>query len=206
MFSFDALPGASATWVYLPDSERTNAPPTYILYALRTERRTASPAASSVLVISPARGPPFFAAISVHLEVGEEPLAPALAAKAALFVAAEGRARIELVVGVGPDDAGAEALRHPEALGALVGPDPSGEAVHGVVGLLHGLLRGAEGEHREHRSAALLAGAPVRRRDAGEDRRREPEAPIGDGARGAEARGALALARGHQLADLVELH
>src|SRR5262245_50127093 len=65
----------------------------------------------------------FERATSVHLEVREQALAPALAAEAALLVAAERRARIELVVGVRPNDACLETGGDPEALRALVGPD-----------------------------------------------------------------------------------
>src|SRR5262245_51958622 len=119
-----------------------NAPPTYILYALRTPTRSI---AGSVAAASSTTGgprsiafcpPPFLLAISLHLEVREQPLAPALAAEAALLVAAEGRARVELVVRVRPHHARAEALRDPEALRSLVGPDAGRQAVHRVVRLL----------------------------------------------------------------------
>ena len=62
-------------------------------------------------------------------------------------------------------------------------PDPRGQAVRRVVGLLHRLGRGAEGEHRQHRPEDLLAGDAVRLGDAGEDGRREPEAAVGQLAR-----------------------
>ena len=59
---------------------------------------------------------------------------------------------------------------------------PGGQAVRRVVGLLDGLGGGAEGQHGQHRAEDLLAGDPVGLGDAGEERRREPEA-VGRAAR-----------------------
>src|SRR5919112_269532 len=67
------------------------------------------------------------------------PVPAALAAVAGLLVAAEGRRRVELVEGVGPDDAGAELVRDLEDPRALLRPDAGGETEGRVVGLRHGL-------------------------------------------------------------------
>src|SRR6266536_5535398 len=93
---------------------------------------------------------------SVQVEVGLEPVPPAFAAEARLLVAAEGRARIEAVVGVRPHDARAQALGHPEDPRTFLRPDARAQAVRGVVRLLDRLLRSAEGENREHGAEDLL--------------------------------------------------
>src|SRR4051812_3063165 len=63
-----------------------------------------------------------------------QPGRPALAAEAALLVAAERRGRVEVVVGVLPDDARLQRGRNLERLGALVGPDARRQPVLRVVG------------------------------------------------------------------------
>ncbi len=57
-----------------------------------------------------------------ELEIAEQSLLTALAAEATFFVAAEGTGRIELVVGLGPDDAGTELRREFENFAAFVRP------------------------------------------------------------------------------------
>ena len=113
---------------------------------------------------------------SLTLQVGLQAVAAALAAVARLLVAAERAGRVELVERVGPHHAGAQLVGHPQDARALVGPDAGGQAVRRVVGLLDRLGGRAEGQHRQHRAEDLLAGDPVGLGDAGEDRRREPEA------------------------------
>jgi hypothetical protein len=58
--------------------------------------------------------------------------AAALAAEAGLLVAAERRRRVEAVVRVRPDDAGAQPLRHPEDARALLRPH-AGREPYGVL-------------------------------------------------------------------------
>src|SRR5205085_8767432 len=65
----------------------------------------------------------------LQLEVRGEAVAAALPAEARLLVATEGAGRVELVEGVGPDDAGLQALGHPEDAAALLGPHPGRQAV-----------------------------------------------------------------------------
>src|SRR5947208_16756812 len=83
---------------------------------------------------------------AVQLEVRLEPVAPALAPEAGLLVTAERRRRVEPVVRIRPDDAGAQPLCHPEDPRALLRPDAGAEAVRRVIGLLDGLVRRAEGQ------------------------------------------------------------
>ena len=130
---------------------------------------------------------------------------PALAAEAALLVAAERRGRVEVVVGVLPDHAGLQRARDLERLRALVGPDARGQPVRGVVRLLDRLGLRAEGEHRDDRPEDLLDRDPVRGRDVGEERRREPAAAVGQLAGDRAAHRALLLAGGDQRLDPVEL-
>src|SRR3954466_10582552 len=80
----------------------------------------------------------------VEGEVGLEAVAAALAAEARLLVAAERGGRGEAVEGVRPDDAGAQALGHPEDARALLGPDAGAQAVGRVVRLLDRLGGRAE--------------------------------------------------------------
>src|SRR5262245_57171526 len=110
-----------------------------------------------------------------ELGVVEEALAAAFAAEAALLVAAKGRRGVELVVSVGPDDAGLELDAHLEHAGALVGPDTGAEAVGRIVGLLDGLLDGAEGEDAQHGAEDLLACDAVAHAHAAEERGAEIE-------------------------------
>src|SRR5579864_7578439 len=95
-------------------------------------------------------------AIAVSVQVGREAVQAALAPEPRLLVTAERARGIEAVVGVGPDDAGAQALRHPEDAGALFRPHAGREPERCVVRLLDRLLRRAEREHGEHRAEDLL--------------------------------------------------
>ena len=138
-------------------------------------------------------------------QVGLQTVAAALAAVARLLVAAEGAGRVELVERVGPHHAGAQLVGHVQDQRALLGPHAGREAVRRVVGLLDRLGRGAEGQHRQDRAEDLLAGDPVRLGDAGEERRREPEAVGGQLARRRPAAGALGLTDVAELADAGQL-
>ena len=129
----------------------------------------------------------------------------AFAAEAGLPVPAEGRGRVEAVERVRPHHARAHALRGPERLGALLGPDPGRQPVGGVVRLRHGLVRGAEREHREHGAEDLLPGHPHRLLDAGEHRRREEQAALGQRARAGPTPGALGVAGRGEVDDPVQL-
>src|SRR6266540_7172172 len=143
--------------------------------------------------------------VSLELQVGLEPVPAALAAEPRLLVAAERRGGIEAVVGVGPDHARAQALRHPEDAGALVRPHARGQPVRRVVGLLDRLLRRPEREHREHRPEDLLLGDAIALGNLGEDRRGEPVALLGQPAGRLIDLCPLLLAGLDQLLDLLEL-
>src|SRR5262245_59990718 len=97
----------------------------------------------------------------VERQVRLEPVPAALAAEARFLVAAERRGGVEAVVRVRPDDARAQALRHPEDARALLGPDPGAEPVRRVVRLLDRLGRRAEGQHGEHGAEDLLLRDPI---------------------------------------------
>src|SRR5688572_11136762 len=92
------------------------------------------------------------------IEVGLQTGAATLTAEARLLVTAERGGRVEAVERVGPDDAGAHALCHPENARALLGPDAGGQAVRRVVRLGHRLFRRAEGQDGQPRAEDLLAG------------------------------------------------
>src|SRR6185436_5245136 len=83
-------------------------------------------------------------ASSIEIHICGQALEAAFAADPALFVPAERRRGIELVVGVRPHDAGAQFARDLEYLGSFVGPDAGREAVRRVVRFLYALLNRAE--------------------------------------------------------------
>src|SRR2546430_16954977 len=56
-------------------------------------------------------------------QIRRQPLQPALPAKAAFLVAAEGAGRVEFVVGVSPYDSRPKFAGHFENLAPLIGPD-----------------------------------------------------------------------------------
>src|ERR1700722_15965814 len=111
----------------------------YSLYVFHTARRAAAVPASD---------------IEVRLQA--VPAAPA--AVAGFLVAAEWGRRVELVERIGPHHAGPQPGGHPQDPRSLVGPDPRGQPVRSVVGLLHGLTRGAEGQHGPHQPEDPLPG------------------------------------------------
>src|SRR6185369_15157740 len=123
----------------------------------------------------------FFAGALVAFLVGKvslQTLAATFPAVPGFLITAERRRRVELVERVGPDHSGAQLVGDRQDPRTLLGPDTGTQAVRGVIGLLHRLGRRAEGEDRQHRPEDLLAGDPVRLGNAGEDRRREPEAAL----------------------------
>src|SRR6185369_12279113 len=123
----------------------------------------------------------FFAGALVAFLVGKvslQTLAATFPAVPGFLITAERRRRVELVERVGPNHAGAQLVGDREDPRTLLGPDAGAQAVRSVVGLLHRLGRRAEGEDRQHRPEDLLAGDPVSLGNAGEDRRREPEAAL----------------------------
>ena len=110
-----------------------------------------------------------------------------------------------MVVGVLPDHAGLQRGRDLERLGALVGPDAGGQAVRRVVGLLDRLGLRAEREDGDDRPEDLLDRDPVRGRDVGEQRRREPVAAVGHVAGDRAPHRALLLAGGDERLDALQL-
>ena len=103
---------------------------------------------------------------SIQPAIRRQPVQTALATKAAFLVAAERTCRVELVVGVRPDDAGAQLVDHLENLAALVRPHARAQAVGNVVRALERLLRSAERHHAQHRPENFLARHAMRVRDA----------------------------------------
>src|SRR5215469_1208600 len=116
-------------------------------------------------------------------EVRGQAMPAALPSVTRLLVTAKWAGRVEPVIGIGPDHAGPQALRHPQDPAALVSPDPRRQAIRGVVGLGHRFIRCAEGQDREHRAEDLLPRNAMRLAHASEQSRREPEPLVGKLAR-----------------------
>ena len=110
---------------------------------------------------------------SIQPTISRQPLQPTFAAKPAFFVTAKRTCWIELVVGVRPDDAGAQLVDHLENLAALVRPHARAQAVGNVVRALERLLRRAERHHAQHRPENFLRRHAMRVRDAREKRLRD---------------------------------
>src|ERR1051326_9189040 len=81
---------------------------------------------------------------SIQAAVCSKSLKTTFTAKSAFLVASEWTRRVEFVVGVGPDDAGAQFVHRLENLAALVRPDARAQAVRDVVRAFDGLLRCAK--------------------------------------------------------------
>src|SRR5439155_8384563 len=143
--------------------------------------------------------------LAIEVEIAAEAVHPAPAPVAGLLVAAERAGRVEAVEGVGPHHAGLHGGDHLEDPASLLGPHPRGEAVGRVVRLLDGLLRGPEGEDRQHRAKDLLLGDPVALADAGEERGPEEVATRGKLAIGLEDLCALLHTGVDELLDLGQL-
>src|ERR1019366_1119027 len=105
--------------------------------------------------------PAWLALARSGIEVRGQALPAALPSEAGLPVPAERARRVEPVIGVGPDHARAQPLRHPENPAALLGPDPGRQSVRRVVRLRHGFLWSAERQHRQHRAEDLLPGDAI---------------------------------------------
>src|SRR5829696_5158973 len=165
-------PSAAPTRYERPDSDRGNCPPMYSLYVLRTPTR-AGAATTFVALGTTVRLVPLALARAtsavLELHVGVQPVHAALAPESRLLVPAERRGRIEAVERVGPHDAGLHLPDHPQDPAALLGPHAGRESIRGVVGLLDGLVGGAERQHRQHGPEDLLPGDAVALGDVREE-------------------------------------
>ena len=118
---------------------------------------------------------------SIQPTIRRQPLQSTLATEAAFLVAAEGTRRVEFVIGVRPDDAGAQFVHHLENFTAFVRPHARAQAVGNVVRALERLAcRGPGNEaqtgfsfllsafeiHAQHRPENLLRRHAMRVRDA----------------------------------------
>src|SRR6185436_15907994 len=139
------------------------------------------------------------------VQVLVHPLAPALAAVAALAIAAEPARGVEQVGRVDPDGARLHLARPVEREVDVLGPDAGREAVGRVVGELDRLGGRAEAHRHQHRPEDLDLSDGRRRLDSGEQRRRIEEAILRAGPRGLPQGRALLDALLHQLLDPLEL-
>ena len=101
--------------------------------------------------------------------VGLEGLVAHFAAHAGLLVPAERQGRVEDVVAVDPDGAGAELLGQRVRLGDVLGPDPGAQAVAGVVRLGGDLVQAPERLGHHDRAEDFLAGDLHVRAGVGDD-------------------------------------
>src|ERR1044071_5845345 len=81
---------------------------------------------------------------SSNRHVRGKALHAAFPSKPAFFVAAERARGIELVVGVGPNDAGAKFVGELENLAAFIRPNTSAQTIRDVVGAFESFFRRAE--------------------------------------------------------------
>src|SRR5687768_1816094 len=145
-----------------PLSERMNAPPTYtfgvsVIGSLLMRTLPEASGAVPQRFCSPLRLCVSAASsLSYQLHVVEQPLPSPLSPKSGFLVSTERGRGIELVERVRPHHTGLQLGAHLENTRALVGPDASREAVHGVVRFLDGFLERAEREHAQHRAEDLL--------------------------------------------------
>src|ERR1035437_9024050 len=142
---------------------------------------------------------------SIQTAIRRQALQSAFATEAAFLVAAERTRRVELVVGVGPDDAGAQLVDDLENLAAFVRPHARAQAVRRVVRALERLLRRAERHHTQYRSENFLLRYAMRRGDAREKSRRIPIAALRQRATGVDKFRTFRHAALHQLADFFQL-
>src|ERR1035438_9298368 len=102
---------------------------------LAADTSAGTPLAEISLAKPPLAGlerPAWLALARSGIEVRGQALPAALPSEAGLPVPAERARRVEPVIGVGPDHARAQPLRHPENPAALLGPDPGRPAEVGV--------------------------------------------------------------------------
>src|SRR5664279_4725004 len=85
---------------------------------------------------------------SSDIEVGLQSVTTALSPEAGLAHATEGTGRVEAVVGVGPNHAGAQPLGDPVCSTPLLAPYATGQSVLRVVRLGDRLFGRAERQHR----------------------------------------------------------
>src|SRR5215210_1783195 len=111
----------------------------------------------------------------LYLGVVVEGVRAELTSDAGLLEAPEGRADPYGGVGVYRDHTRLHAPRHAQGTGAVLGPDRTGEAVDGVVGLTDGVFFVLEGDHRDHGAEDLLPGRLVVVGDGGQYGGRVPE-------------------------------
>src|ERR1019366_910377 len=131
---------------------------------LAADTSAGTPLAEISLAKPPLAGlerPAWLALARSGIEVRGQALPAALPSEAGLPVPAARAPRVEPVIGVGPDHARAQPLRHPENPAALLGPDPGRQSVRRVVRLRHGFLWSAERQHRQHRAEDLLPGDAI---------------------------------------------
>ena len=103
-----------------------------------------------------------FGTVSDMLKIREQTVKPALASYAALLVTAEWRSRIEFVIGICPDDSGAQLVGDFENLRTLVGPYSSAQTIRDVIGFLHCLLGRTESLDGKYRTEDLFLHDPRR--------------------------------------------
>src|SRR5690606_19631584 len=139
------------------------------------------------------------------LQVCGQAMSAALTAVSGFLVAAERAGRIEADERVRPDDAGAQLVRYREDARALGRADTGGQTVRRVVRLRDRLRRGAEGQHGQHGAEDLVTRDAMGCFDAGEDRRSEPEALVGNDAVRRPALCTLGLADVAEFTDASQL-
>src|ERR1041385_979060 len=116
--------------------------------------------------------------ISAQAEVGKQAVQAAFPAEPAFLVAAKRTRRVELVVGIGPDNSRPEFAHHFEDLAAFVSPDAGAQSVRNVVGPLERFLRSPEGHNTQDGSEYLLLRHPVGHRNPGQKGGWEPITPL----------------------------
>src|ERR1700734_4055247 len=134
---------------------------------------------------------------ALFLEVFADRGQTALSPDPGTLIAAEGRKVTYRAIGVDPDGAGLEALRHRKCGPDVLGPDASREAVLGVVGDLDRFFLVVESDYREDRAEHFLLRDAHIGLDPRENGRLDKPSVSAFGARGLtaaeHARGALAL-------------
>src|SRR5215210_1488525 len=111
----------------------------------------------------------------LYLRIVVEGVRAELAPDAGLLEAAEGCANPYGSVGVYGDHTRLHAPRHAQGAGAVLGPDRTGEAVDGVVGLTNSVHFVLERDHRYHRAEDLLPGRLIVVGEGGQNGGRVPE-------------------------------
>ena len=139
-------------------------------------------------------------------EIFGQPLAPALAAKAALAIAAEAGAGVEQVGRVDPDHAGLELRGDLKRAVEVLGPHRGGEAVARVVGERHRLVGRAEAHRHQHRAEHFFARQQRGRLDAARPASADRTSRERAARRRPDRSSALGAPRLDQPRDALELH